>query len=820
LAVIKRVIQVATLALLGIGAISAQIATVKVGTTVEGPYFYVDGRQFNTTQIFLWPLGSKHTVQFLMSLNPDDGTSLGYQLGRNATIRYDFSGWRTNGPAIGAGSATEQTVTAITGLTEFIGQVSVQHKLRVQMYSTAAGNGSCTPTAPDQDGDRHGIVYVDGTCIGATTEYFIAAGPHTLAAYPFPGYVFAGWYLNGTPRDPFVSVFTLDSSIQIIPQFMPGKRVRFTSNPTGLKIVVDGTVIQLPPGQPRDQLPAQNYDAYCAPNYAKLPVGSPVGIPPLCIGDFDFLPGSRHQVGGPQSQTDDAGLWWVFSGYTNGLKQNGVYIPDERVATPDLLTANFVPGVPATILTQPAGLKLEVDGRTNWPGYIFMWGAGEKHTVVAPATQVDGRGRRYRFVGWANNGDAKQDVTVPNDRNGITMMARYQVLGQVKVTTEPVGQSVNIDGVPCLTPCTLDRDAGEAVQVSAANTIPGSAYTRLDFAEWLDGETAPAREVTFDTEVQSLRVNYRTSHKLIATSDPVGQVTFNYTPTSPDGFFPEGTQITVTVAPKGGFKFRRWDGDLAGTFSTGYVKMGSPREIIARLDKVPFIASAGIKNAAGITPENTVAPGSIAAIYGENLAEGLEVGPTNPLAQTLANITVMVNDRLLPLLFVSPKQINVQVPSDLTDGDYTLKVKSPKQADVTGTFAVRRNSPGIFTQPNEQNVPYALALHENGTLVTTQSPARRNEIISILGTGFGPYERRVIDGFLVPNDTQYRLSDAVTVLAGEQQFTPQWTGAAPGMIGTAVMKLKVAEEMPQASTLEVIVQINGAQSNKVLLPVE
>jgi uncharacterized protein (TIGR03437 family) len=307
---------------------------------------------------------------------------------------------------------------------------------------------------------------------------------------------------------------------------------------------------------------------------------------------------------------------------------------------------------------------------------------------------------------------------------------------------------------------------------------------------------------------------------LTATSDPAGGVTFNFSPGTSDGFFAEGTRLTVQATAKGGYRFRRWDGDLSGTFSTGYLTVSGPASIIARLDRIPFIPPAGIKNAAGDTPDGTVAPGSIVAIYGENLASALEIGRVNPLAQTLANVTVQVNDRLLPLLFVSPNQINAQVPSDLGDGTYTLKVKNQGQPDVTGNFNVRRNSPGLFTTQDDQGAPLALALHEDGSLVTRDSPARKKETVSLYGTGFGPYDRQVIDGFIVPDKSLYKLLDQVSVLSGDLTYTPDWTGAAAGMVGTAVMKLKIADEMPTAALLDVTVSVNGTRSNTVQLPVE
>jgi uncharacterized protein (TIGR03437 family) len=186
----------------------------------------------------------------------------------------------------------------------------------------------------------------------------------------------------------------------------------------------------------------------------------------------------------------------------------------------------------------------------------------------------------------------------------------------------------------------------------------------------------------------------------------------------------------------------------------------------------------------------------------------------------LGNITVSVNDRLLPLLFVSPKQINAQVPSDLADGEYTLKVRQLAHADVSATFTIRRNSPGLFTQPTATDATLALAVHQDGTPVTRQSPARRGETVSLFGTGFGPFDTRVIDGFIVPESALYRLIDPVKVVSGERIFEPQWTGAAPGMVGTTLMKLVIGDELPSGVALDVVVSVNGVQSNRVQLPVE
>ena len=69
---------------------------------------------------------------------------------------------------------------------------------------------------------------------------------------------------------------------------------------------------------------------------------------------------------------------------------------------------------------------------------------------------------------------------------------------------------------------------------------------------------------------------------------------------------------------------------------------------------------------------------------------------------------------------------------------------------MTGQFNVIRNAPGLFAN-NVDSKRYAVAFHQDGTAVTVASPAKRTEIVTVLGTGFGPYNRRVPEGFAVPD---------------------------------------------------------------------
>ena len=114
---------------------------------------------------------------------------------------------------------------------------------------------------------------------------------------------------------------------------------------------------------------------------------------------------------------------------------------------------------------------------------------------------------------------------------------------------------------------------------------------------------------------------------------------------------------------------------------------------------------------------------------------------------------------------------------------------------------------------------FAVALHEDGRPVTSESPAKKGETITLYGTGFGPYQRPVPEGFAIPDLPAYNLVGSVELFAGDFRAVATSAFAAPGMIGTVASKFKIVPEFPSGTT-EIKVRVNGQESNKVLLPVE
>jgi uncharacterized protein (TIGR03437 family) len=423
------------------------------------------------------------------------------------------------------------------------------------------------------------------------------------------------------------------------------------------------------------------------------------------------------------------------------------------------------------------------------------------------------------FQNWSNGGSASSltyTVSQAAVSAGYRSTATYSELDRVVLQSSPSGLALQVDGASCVTPCNVDRQGGASVQITAPAQISTGKGSRADFVAWSDGGTS-THTVTVSQNEVTITAVYNNFYQLNATSNPSKGSAFKFSPSSSDLFYAQGTKVTVTAVPNLGFQFGDWSGALSGSHPSGTVMLSAPQSVVAEMITVPYIAPAGISNSVGQTPSGAVAPGSIISIFGQSLAPSTQLGPVNPLSQDLNGVTVTVNDLILPLLFVSPEQINAQLPSSLTPGNYTLEVQPAGQTEVSGTFTVARDAPGLFFQ-TIKSVNYATALHANGSLVTTASPAEAGETISLVGTGFGPYQKPVLDGFFPPSPPP-AVEDSVVLSVGGMKLTSKST-AAPGYTGMDLTKFEVPSGLPSGKPVPVLVSINGEESNTVMLPVK
>ena len=104
------------------------------------------------------------------------------------------------------------------------------------------------------------------------------------------------------------------------------------------------------------------------------------------------------------------------------------------------------------------------------------------------------------------------------------------------------------------------------------------------------------------------------------------------------------------------------------------------------------VTVSGVSNGADFS--TAVAPGSLASLFGTALASGIASAAAVPVATTLNGTTVNVNGRPAPITYLSPTQINFQVPITTTPGTASVTVTFGGQTSTPVQFTVAAAAPG------------------------------------------------------------------------------------------------------------------------------
>jgi uncharacterized protein (TIGR03437 family) len=170
----------------------------------------------------------------------------------------------------------------------------------------------------------------------------------------------------------------------------------------------------------------------------------------------------------------------------------------------------------------------------------------------------------------------------------------------------------------------------------------------------------------------------------------------------------------------------------------------------------------------------------------------------------------MIDGKPAAVCFISPGQINVQVPDDNTLGPVPVQVTSPL-GTATATAQMQAFSPGLFTFDGK----YLAAQHADYSFVgkpglisgVTTTPAQPGEVVILWGTGLGPSNPTTPAGELVTQAEP--LANQVTVSIGGVQVNAQWAGISGA--GLWQINVQVPSSLPDGDAL-VVAQVGGVQT--------
>jgi len=197
------------------------------------------------------------------------------------------------------------------------------------------------------------------------------------------------------------------------------------------------------------------------------------------------------------------------------------------------------------------------------------------------------------------------------------------------------------------------------------------------------------------------------------------------------------------------------------------------------------VISGQVVNAASYL--SALAPGALATLYGTNLADAEHlVSPTASFPTTVAGVSVAVNRVNAPLIYVSPTQINFQIPWETAVGSavpVTVTWGTATSAAVTLTLAAPE-APSMFLNDPVNGIAWVTGTQ----CVTTECAIQSGNSYQLWANGLGPKNAPLQDGVpavyngsLTPLEVPGSPASCQLTIGG-QAATVQYCGAAPGEI--------------------------------------
>jgi uncharacterized protein (TIGR03437 family) len=206
---------------------------------------------------------------------------------------------------------------------------------------------------------------------------------------------------------------------------------------------------------------------------------------------------------------------------------------------------------------------------------------------------------------------------------------------------------------------------------------------------------------------------------------------------------------------------------------------------------------------------SAVAPGGLFSIYGTNLSPTNVATKEIPLPTALGDSCLTVNGQPVPMIFVSPTQINGQMPYQ-TVGNVTLIVHTPGGVSDNYNLTVPATAPAIFRAEVTPGAAFPTVVRAaNNLMATDTNPVHRNDVLVIYLTGLGKVTPFVENGRPAPFDPLATTIAQPEVNIGGIGAPVLFSGLAPGQVGLYQLNVTVPGNTPKGLGIPLNIVANG-----------
>ena len=231
-------------------------------------------------------------------------------------------------------------------------------------------------------------------------------------------------------------------------------------------------------------------------------------------------------------------------------------------------------------------------------------------------------------------------------------------------------------------------------------------------------------------------------------------------------------------------------------------------------------------SAANFAPGAALAAEMIVAGLGQGLAAATDVAPPNSsLPTSLAGTTIKVKDsagteRLSPLWFVSPGQLNFYISAGTATGAATVTVSNQTQVVAAGTLQIEAIAPGLFAMnANGQGVAAAVAVwarpDDSQTWQYVFAPPCIPGNCVPTPLDLGPETDRMYLQLYGTGIRGRSSLSAVSARIGGVDAPVDYAGPVAGLTGLDQVNLRVPRSLAGRGEVDIVLTVDGKTANTV-----
>ena len=265
-----------------------------------------------------------------------------------------------------------------------------------------------------------------------------------------------------------------------------------------------------------------------------------------------------------------------------------------------------------------------------------------------------------------------------------------------------------------------------------------------------------------------------------------------------------GAVFTRTLAPLAN------GNTIISLTTSGFTVLSSKYDVAVAPPQISGVVNAGNFSQA-------MAPGGLISVFGTNLSPVNMATNQVPLPTALGDSCLVINGTAVPMLFVSPEQINAQLPFNAA-GDETLVLYTPGGVSNNYNLTLSSDAPSVFLSgvAGPETGIATVVRSSNNQLVTPTNPIHPGDQIVIYATGLGATTPPVAAGAAAPSHPLARVTDTPVVTLGGVPLTLEFAGLAPGEVGVYQIDAAVPRSIGQGMSVPLtITQSGGATTMNV-----